>query len=265
MKNEKSIESLENEIAQLKQELAFQRNQLELNSKLSALGEMAASIGHEINNPLAIIASRAGGIIDLSKSPQMNTLHAQQIRESATSIENTVMRISKIVKTLKSFTRGMISEDYEMASVHDLITEALDLSKVRLQKNEILCEYHPYASDLKIHCSPSQICQVLINILNNSCDALEHLENKWIRIEIEKNISEGNSQFLVMSITDSGEKPQEEVLTKMMDPFFTTKSAGRGTGLGLSISKKIIDQHQGSLEIDPTCKNTKIIIKIPLS
>jgi C4-dicarboxylate-specific signal transduction histidine kinase len=262
---------MEIRIQQLESEISFYKQQLELSSKLSALGEMAAGIGHEINNPLAIIASRAGAMIELSRSGHLSQLEVQQIHESALSVERTVFRISQIVKSLRSFARGLVSENFELVQFEVIVRDALEIAKPRTKKCQIETEFTVNGEPLPVLCSPSQMTQVIVNLLGNSCDAIESLDERWIKINLDYADAkraiphqEAPTQFLTLRLTDSGPTPEPSIQSKMMEPFFTTKAPGRGTGLGLSICKKIVDQHKGELFLNPEAFNTQLICRIPI-
>jgi signal transduction histidine kinase len=111
-----------------------------------------------------------------------------------------------------------------------------------------------------LYCQPVEISQTLLNLLNNAFDVIEKLEERWIRIQIDKK-----DDYLTMSVINSGPKIPDAVVEKIFQPFFTTKGVGKGTGLGLSISKNIIERHNGTLSVDNSCQNTKFDIRIPSS
>ena len=104
----------------------------------------------------------------------------------------------------------------------------------------------------------AQISQILINLLNNSFDAIATLKNKWIEV---KGFNEEG--LIKIQITDSGTGIDKSVVEKMMNPFFTTKEVGKGTGLGLSISSEILKSHGGSLKYLEDSKNTTFLITLP--
>ncbi len=108
---------------------------------------------------------------------------------------------------------------------------------------------------------PTQISQVLLNLLNNSFDAIEERAEKWIRVRFEIN---SNKKILIIKVTDSGDGIPNEIVHKMMNPFFTTKDIGKGTGLGLSISKGIIEEHGGHLIYNAQSKNTEFVVELPI-
>jgi C4-dicarboxylate-specific signal transduction histidine kinase len=105
---------------------------------------------------------------------------------------------------------------------------------------------------------PSEIVQVLVNLLNNSYDAIESQPRGWARISLTLAAHDFH-----IEVTDSGAEIELEVAQKMMEPFFTTKMTGKGTGLGLSVSKQIIQSHNGELFYDPTSENTRFVFTLP--
>lgn len=102
--------------------------------------------------------------------------------------------------------------------------------------------------------------QVILNLLNNSYDALESLNEKWIEIKLQKN-----NNKIVISVTDSGEGIPNNISHKIFEPFFTTKEIGKGPGLGLCISKGIIEGYKGNLYLDKSSFNKCFIIELPLN
>lgn len=103
-----------------------------------------------------------------------------------------------------------------------------------------------------------QLCQVLLNLINNSHDAIEGREEKWIEVEVVA--LENDVRIMV---TDSGPGISAAVKDKIFDPFFTTKPVGKGTGMGLSISHGIIHNHDGELYVDSSCAHTRFVIRLP--
>lgn len=112
--------------------------------------------------------------------------------------------------------------------------------------------------EIKISCHPAQISQIILNLLNNSFDAVSVLEEKWVRLVVKENKNDVEIQ-----VTDSGKGIPYEYQSKLTQPFFTTKASGKGTGLGLSISQVIAEAHHGELYLDKESKNTRFIVKLP--
>ena len=109
-----------------------------------------------------------------------------------------------------------------------------------------------------ISARPSEIVQVLVNLLKNSYDSILDQKDGWAKIDVTSEKS-----FYLVAITDSGSEIEPDIAQKMMEPFFTTKSTGKGTGLGLSVSRQIIRNHGGELYYDPARPHTSFVFTIP--
>lgn len=217
-------------------------------SKFSALGIMASGIAHEINNPLSVIKGKAH---ILKKNVNNSTFNSDSFNKDLDIISKTTDRIYKIVKGLRSFARDASEDPFEKVSTKTLIQASLDLCNERFQQLGIQVSVIEN-TEFEIKCREPQIVQVLVNLLSNSFDAIQSLDEKWIKIEVNP---------YEISVTDSGSGIPKAVANKLMQPFFTTKEAGKGVGLGLSISKGIIDDHGGAFFLDSESKNTKFVIR----
>lgn len=227
-------------------------------SKMASLGEMASSIAHEINNPLTIIYGKARQIQYYLDQPNAQLLHAK-IQADALKIITTVDRISRIIKGLRKISRDASGDSMTITTVKELIDETLSFCQQRFQQSSIDFRLNMnYTGD--VFCRQTEISQVILNLLNNSYDAVLALDTRWVELHVDK--IENN---LVIAVTDSGRGISKEVQNKIFQPFFTTKEVGKGTGLGLSISKGIIEAHSGRFYLDETASNTKFIVEIPLN
>jgi len=242
---------LESSQAQLIEETA----KAEHAARLAALGEMAGGIAHEINNPISVISLLANS---LEESAENGSVPSEKIIEIAKKIEGTAIRVSKIIRGLKSFSRNAESDPFEEISIENLFEQILDVSNGRLYNSNITLQLEQEDPKLAIECRVVQISQVFVNLLNNAIDAVEGIEKPWIRIK-----SKVHSDQIEFRITDCGSGMSPEIAGKIFTPFFTTKEVGKGTGLGLSISLGIIKQHQGSISIDLNEKNTTFVILLP--
>jgi C4-dicarboxylate-specific signal transduction histidine kinase len=226
-------------------------------AKMAALGEMSAGMAHEINNPLTILLGHAHAIrAKLEKSPE----HLFAVDSSIKSIENTVRRISKIIKGLRTFARDAANDPFRPAAVYRIVEDTLSLCHNRAHNLGIEVKIENEISDLEIDCREVQISQVLLNLLNNAIDAISNQEDKWIRVKI----SQIEENYLQIQVEDSGHGIPKEIRDKMMQPFFTTKEVGKGTGLGLSIVKGIIESHSGQFKYNESSANTCFQIVLPI-
>lgn len=247
----------ETEQIKAQEEAEVQKAKIVHGSRLNALGEMAGSIAHEINNPLAVIKATSQLLeIELKREKQVMN---PKIFESIKRIDTTVNRISKIVKGLRSFARDGESDPMQPVNLDQVIIEALDLSQTRFKSHGINIKYQPNLDECLVQGRAVELAQVIINILNNAYDAVIHSIEKFVHIKLESDTS---SIFLI--IEDSGPGIPEEIIGKVMDPFFTTKPIGQGTGLGLSISKGIIESHGGEILYTRLSNKTQFKIRLPL-
>lgn len=224
-------------------------------NKLSALGEMAAGIAHEINTPLATIKLLTSQVQHEMSSgiPDLDGLNDHLV-----NIDRTVDRLAKIVRGLKSFSRDGSEDPFEMTNLHQVIDDTISLCSERCRLHGIELRTHLTAAPLSVYCRSIQICQVLLNLINNAHDAVENLEEKWIEISTEEH-----DDCVELRVTDSGKGIPPEIAEKIFNPFFTTKGVGRGTGMGLSISHGIVKRHGGTLILDPFKATTCFLVRLP--
>ncbi len=242
----------------LEKERLIQEQQAQMveSSRLSTLGEMAAGVAHEINNPLTILQCQVNDLIEGIESKEIQA--AEELSTQLNKVHSTIDRISRIVKGLKSFARDSTHDPMEIRHMKDLIQDALELCAARFRYHSVDLKVLPVPEEAFVLCRPTQISQVILNLLNNAFDAVETLEEKWVRVEVEIQ-----DQEILVSVTDSGRGISEDIVDKIVQPFFTTKEVGKGTGLGLSISKGIIESHNGKLNINRASKHTRFEVLIP--
>lgn len=237
--------------------IAEQQQALTQSSKLSALGEMAGGVAHEINNPLSIILGLASKIKILATR---DGITSGPVFETSDHIVSVVGRISKIVKSLQSISRNAADDPLVPVPISKIMEDTLSLCRERFTYQGVELKIDDLASDLMIPCRDSQISQVLINLLNNALDAVDSQENAWIKVELKPG-----KDTLKIRVSNSGPCIPEVIREKIMQPFFTTKEVGKGTGLGLSISRSLIQQHGGTLTLCPASTHTCFVIELPLS
>ena len=143
-------------------------------------------------------------------------------------------------------------------SVRSLIADTLELCQARFAAHEIPVVVSDIPATLELEGRPTQLSQVLLNLLNNAHDAVERLSSKWVHLDVK---DEGET--LELFVTDSGPGLPPEIRDKILTPFFTTKESSRGVGLGLSISASIVQSHTGELLLDPDCANTRFVVRLP--
>lgn len=234
-----------------------QQYQLMESSKLQTIGELAGGIAHEINNPLTVMLSRTN-ILERAARDR-DTVDSKKVTKSTASIRSTIERISKTVTSLLKMSHGG-SDQYVTCTLGDIFSMTEEFVTSIVKKCEANLTIDKNFEEQKLHCNPTLISQVLINLIKNSCDAISNLDERWISVECLVE----DSSNLIIKVIDSGNGIPDEMASKILLPYFTTKEVGKGTGLGLSLSRNIIEGHQGTLEIDMKAVNTTFIIKLPI-
>lgn len=249
--------NLESTIEKRTNELESARAQNIQSSKLASLGEMAGGVAHEINTPLAAIMLNAEIILMEAESLDPPN---KAIEKYAISIGEIGDRISKIISGLKNFSRDASADENQIFSVGKLISDTMNLCNEKFKNHNIKVIIKEECLETLLNGQIIHISQTLLNLLNNSFDAIEKLKEKWISIEVAVIGKE-----LRLSVTDSGSGIPKDIVNKMFQPFFTTKEIGKGTGLGLGISIGIIQRYGGNLIYDEEYKNTRFIICLPIA
>lgn len=244
------------DIKELEQTVMNQRLTMLEAARLSSLGEMAGGMAHEINTPLAVISAK---VSQLSRRlARGEILTPNELKDDLQIVDDTVLRIAKIINGLRTVSRDPENDLNEKASIKCAISDALDLCSEKFRNHQIEIRID-CKEELYFYGKPTQITQVILNLLNNSFDAIETKENRWVSI----SAGQLNSKIIV-TFTDCGSGIDEEIVEKIMNPFFTTKKLGKGTGLGLSISKTILEKHKGKLYYVSDSKNTQFVIELPI-
>ena len=237
----------------LEERLDAERAKTLQNAKLASLGEMAAGVAHEINNPLSIISA---ALFMLKKDAHGKAISEEQALERAVLIERSVERIKKIVTGLRKFSRVTSPNDFARVPVSALLKDTIEMTYPKTHMNdvslEISCE-----TEKNVKGNEIELQQVLVNLIHNAVDAIKAGLDRWIKI---KAFDEGDE--IVIQVINSGEKMSPEVIEKLFHPFFTTKPVGEGTGLGLSISKGILESHDGTLSLNEKSPNTCFEIRL---
>jgi PAS domain S-box-containing protein len=229
--------------------------------QLAALGELAAGVAHEINNPI-------NGIINYAQILVNNTKKDDRVHDIAARLIREGDRIARIVEGLLSFARRR-HEEKTFISIDEILSDSMALTAAQLRKDNITVSVD-LPNDLPgIKAQAHEIEQVFVNIISNARHALNEKfpkphKDKILAIEAEETTS-GGQPFVRISFKDNGTGIPAEVIDKVMNPFFSTKTEGKRTGLGLSISHGILEEHGGQLQIESQeGKYTKVVMELPV-
>ncbi|MES2525623.1 MAG: ATP-binding protein [Bdellovibrionota bacterium] len=243
------------------QELELQKN-LEIerarslhNAKLASIGQLAAGVGHEINNPLAILS----GLISMTEQLLLNGTSQNDLSDKFRKMESSVIRISNIVKGLRTFARSDKDEVSDFDPYH-LINETVDLLKDIYGKEGVSISIMADKIPVVMRGNRGRLQQVLVNLLSNAKDASIGQGVRAIKLMVIPLASE-----LEISIKDNGSGIPAEIREKIFEPFFTTKDVNLGTGIGLSLVNTIVKEHEGKIELKSEIgKGSEFRIRLPV-
>ncbi len=228
--------------------------QLQLAGRLAAVGELAAGVAHELNNPLAAIQGFAQLVV--TRDDLDGTL-----REDVETIYEQAQRASKITDNLLSFARRR-KPSKSLISINDVVKESLELQAYILRVNniEILTELEPELP--KTMADFQQMQQVFVNIITNAEQAMVEAQDPG-KLHVRTQVS---GQMIRIEFGDNGPGISDENLKRVFDPFYTSKAVGQGTGLGLSICFGIVEEHGGHMQAkSKPCEGTVFTVEIPIA
>lgn len=254
---ERARTKLYSELEDKNRVIVGQQRMLIHSAQMSALGEMAGGIAHEINNPLAIIRGSAGILAELVKGAEN-----ARVGKTINTIDNSIMRIRKITDSLLRFCSENPTDPIVSHPIQEILDDVRTFAAERFSTNKINFEVIDKSGNASIRCRPSEIVQVLLNLLSNALDAVlasrDENEGGSVRLEVGRN-----GRFLEVRVFDSGQPVPEENRQRIFHPFFTTKDIGSGTGLGLSVSLGIIQSHEGELRLNESGEDKYFLVRLP--
>lgn len=212
-------------------------------TRLAMLGEMAAGIAHEVNQPLAAIVNYANG-----STRRLNSGDSKDLRiigEALSRIANEAMRASEIVRRLKTLARKEAAQR-ERLGLDELARRTLRLMETEAREKQVTLLLDLAEEIPPVMIDPIQIEQILLNLVRNACDAMQEQEEDR-RVTL-RTFREGD-ETVAISVSDTGPGLSGPLLTRVFDAFFTTKRTG--LGMGLSISRSIAEAHHGRLRAEP--------------
>jgi len=225
--------------------------QLQLSEKFAALGELAGGVAHEVKNPLALITLRvdqARRLLD--KTPP----DIDRVQSFLAEVLETSRQINDVITGLNQMTRQSKADEASPIFVQTIVNSVVGLCRDKLDRHGVRLDVATLSADATVFARSGQVMQVLVNLVQNACDAAALSPEKWVSIEFRQDSAQG-----VFIVRDSGAGVPLALQGTIFEPFFTTKPAGHGTGLGLSISRKLAVANGGTLQLGtPTNSNSSI-------
>lgn len=235
--------------------LIEERQRLIESEKMASIGLLTAGIAHELGNPLGAIRGR---LEMLETMLEQDDFQKEFAVLSVKKMVQSVDRMSKIIRSLKSYSRDGSKDEKQSFDMAQLIGDITEVSFEKCRKNGIEVETLGLDQPLILMGRETEIGQVVVNLFNNAFDAVKELEEPRITI-----ILEDRGDFCEIHFKDSGAGVPIELVTKIFDPFYTTKEVGQGTGLGLSICRSIVEDHGGRLDYQRVADQTCFLVSLP--
>jgi signal transduction histidine kinase len=281
---------LEEQVAEGNLRLSEAQEKLVQSEKLASIGQLAAGVAHEINNPIGFVKSNMGSLktyVDdfLEILARYEALEAmlpadadavRKLRELKTSVDlaficddiqhliaqsqEGIGRVAKIIQDLKDFARSDSNPSWVKADLHACLDSALNIAANEIKyKADVLREYGALP---EVECLPAQMGQVFLNILVNAAQAMPADAGRGT-ITVRSGCADNEHAWI--EISDTGCGMESAQIKRIFEPFYTTKPVGLGTGLGLSISYGIIQRHGGRIEVTSAIgQGTTFRIELPL-
>jgi len=239
-------QTLEDRVRRKTEELEQMNQQMIRVERTASLGRMAATVAHELNNPLSGILTYA----KLSAKRVGRTMpdgeDKTKVQENLELIRSESVRCGNIVRDLLTFARGR-SAEFAPAHLHEVVEQTLKLVKHHVQLRQVVTEVDLTLADDVVVCDREQLVQALLALLINAVEAMHDGGRLLVRTEEARGERAG---FVLLSVRDTGVGIPEEVREHMFDPFFSTKNEAKGVGLGLAVVYGIVQRHEGTITVD---------------
>ncbi len=252
-------QNLESKVEDRTQQLKAAHQKLLQTDRLASLGQLSASVAHEINNPIAGVMNLSMLMQRMLKDDGIPPGRIEEFRKYLTQVTNETARVGRIVSDLLAFSRRS-KPQRAPGDVNKIVKMTLSLVQHKMKLSNVQVETH-LAEDLPpVPCDQSQMQQVALNLLMNAAEATQGKTER--RVKVSTNSGDGMVRLVV---ADNGEGIPPENLAKIFHPFFTTKPEGKGVGLGLAVTYGIIEAHGGDVEVvSKVGEGTTFTVSLPL-
>ena len=257
--NNEFTQKLETKVAERTRQLNAAHQKLLQSDRLASLGQLAASVAHEINNPISGVLNLGMLMQRMLKADGLPANRLDEFRKYLGQVVGETQRVGRIVSDLLAFSRRS-KPRREPADLNQIVRTTLAVVAHKMKLNNVEVETRLAESLPPVPCDPSQMQQVVLNLALNAAEAAQ--PNGGGRVVVSTEAGDG---LVVVKISDDGEGIPPENLAKIFDPFFTTKPEGKGVGLGLAVSFGIVQAHGGEIEVQSKVgEGTTFTITLPL-
>lgn len=240
----RAAQDLEVKVKDRTKQLEIAHQKLLQSDRLASLGQLSATVAHEINNPISGVLNLAMLLDRVLKDDGIPKERVAEFKKYLGQIINETTRVGRIVSDLLAFSRRSKPQSTNV-DLNGVIKNTLLILSHRLELGNIKLDLRLFDGLPRIECDSSQMQQVIINLVMNGAEACQSKGHGRVSI-----VTKQQNDSVILEISDSGDGVPEEIMSKIFDPFFTTKGEGKGVGLGLSVVYGIIDAHGGEITVD---------------
>ncbi|RPI04689.1 MAG: HAMP domain-containing protein [Ignavibacteriae bacterium] len=255
-------QSLETKVQQRTEQLKVMNQKLFQSDRLASLGQLAASVAHEINNPIAGVLNLSMLIERIMKDDGIPQERVEEVRRYLLQISSETTRVGRIVGDLLAFSRRP-SPQRMSADLNAIIHRTISIidHKLKLAGVELELRLDDHLPEIK--CDSSQIQQVIVNLVMNASEATHNRGSGKVSV---RTAVDADGTMVHLEVKDNGDGIPKENLAKIFDPFFTTKGEGKGVGLGLAVVYGIVESHGGDIEVESKIgEGTTFLVDLPIS
>jgi two-component system NtrC family sensor kinase len=252
-------QGLEEKVEKRSRQLEATRQKLIRSDRFASLGQLAATVAHEVNNPVGSVLNLSMIMQRILTAEGIPEGRVEEFRGYLAQVSSETARVGQIVKDLLSFSRGS-APNRARVDLNETIRHTLSLISHKLELSRVTMRME-LAPDLPaVRCDPSQIEQVVLNLVMNASEAMPDGGEVIVRTTLD-----GERNDVLLQVEDSGTGIAADVIPRIFDPFFSTKEAGAGVGLGLAVVYGIVEAHRGTLDVSSKVdEGTTFTVRLPL-
>jgi two-component system NtrC family sensor kinase len=252
-------QNLESKVEERTQQLKAAHQKLLQSDRLASLGQLSASVAHEINNPISGVLNLSMLLQRMLKEDGVPPSRIEEFRKYLSQVISETARVGRIVSDLLAFSRRS-KPQRAPADLNRIVRSTLSLAQHKMKLSNVTLETNLGENVPAVPCDPSQIQQVVLNLVLNAAEATQSKAER--RVVVATAAAPGRVE---LTVEDNGEGIPPENLAKIFHPFFTTKSEGKGVGLGLAVSYGIIEAHGGDIEVKSKVgEGTRFTVSLPI-
>ena len=237
------------------EQAALQAERAQSASRLITMGEMASSVAHELNQPLTAISNYCNGMVSRIKGQHISE---EDLLQALEKTAHQAQRAGQIIQRIRSFVKRSEPNRID-TDVAPMVAEALELADIELKRRNVRLSHFVSSRLPRVHVDPILIEQVLINLLKNSAEAIDHAHRPPDRRHVELQVlpkSVDHTPVVEFTVVDTGRGLAPEVLERLFEAFFSTKT--EGMGIGLNLCRSIVESHTGRMQAENLYNGTEI-------